>query len=170
MPRRYYSRRTRVIRPKRKWATNFKQGSLSAAQGGAVVLVENAAQSSSPTPVIVKAGNFKIQGDVTVIYNQASAAAQITLFVFFLPEGIDVDASAAQMALNSHPEWIMAWKQLDTNGSPNAATLDANGFSFSSRLKRNLNSGDRICLGFRNDVATANISIKYSCQYWTCAN
>nr|WCR62157.1 MAG: capsid protein [Smacoviridae sp.] len=169
MARRYY-RRTRVVRPKKKWASNMKQGTLNATTPIAI-LVENSLQGSSPTPVVVKAGNFKIQGDLTVYISAAAAqVARMTLLVFWLPEGLTADSDAAGAIVSNHPEWILAWKQLDTVGSTSQGNLAASGFSFSSRLKRNLNSGDKICIAFLNDTSAAQPTIKYTCQYWTCAN
>lgn len=169
MARRYYKRRTVVVRPRKRWATNFKQGEIS---GTTDVLVSNASPTSSPTPVILKVGNFKIQGDLTYHFNLegSSVAPRVTVVVFYLPQGIEPGASTANGILTSHPEWILAWKQLDCSGSATPGTVYGNSFSMSSRLKRNLNSGDRVCIGSVSDIGTVTPDIKYSCQFWTSAN
>lgn len=175
MARRYYRRRTVTVRPKKKWATNLTQGNISSASGGTpyATLVQNTAQTSSPTPIIIKCGNFKIQGDVSVAFNTSRTSSPwIALLVFFLPEGTTLNGDTANAIVENHPEWILAWKQLDVTLSTTSASqiFAASGFSFSSRLKRNLNSGDKICMGFTNDDGQAFPTIKFTAQYWTCAN
>lgn len=197
MPRRYYSKRTRVVRPRKKWATNFTtvgqttQKTLNMTSGQVNTLtfdntlVQNTAQSSNPTPVIVKAGNFKIKGDMKLSFIQASGTqspsmTSCVVYIMYIPEGMSASASL----ITTHPEWIMAWSPVDINmdvASTTSNTQNINKFSFSSRLKRNLNSGDKIsCLvvfNFEPSPAPAgNVSIDVTvspailCQYWTCSN
>lgn len=199
MPRRYYSKRTRVVRPRKRWATNFATVGqpvtatmqLTAGQvhteSYSNVLVQNTAQSSNPTPVIVKAGNFKIKGDMKLSLTQTSGSIEFGLpsmtscviYILYVPEGLTATAAL----ITSHPEWIMAWSPVDINmdeASTAGKTQNVNKFSFSSRLKRNLNSGDSIvCLLVLNFATPAdsgnhtvalNISPAILCQYWTCSN
>lgn len=173
MARRYYRRRTVTVRPKKKWATNFLQGTLtnSSASTSTAVLVQNSSQTTAPTPVIVKAGNFKFQGDLSINYSSAQTTTpRIAIFIFFLPQGLDLSADTANGIVQSHPEWILAWKQLDSSVASANTNASMSAFSFSSRLKRNLNSGDRICVGFTQNTTGSIITIQYSAQYWTCAN
>ena len=172
MARRYYRRRTVTVRPKKKWATNFLQGTLGTNADPAAVLVQNTTQSSLPTPVIVKAGNFKLQGDLSIYTTTAlTTTPRIAVVVFYLPQGLDLTATAANGILESHPEWILAWKQVDTNIVAANTSSGFSSFSVSSRLKRNLNSGDRICVGYTtNTPSAAVLTIQFSAQYWTCAN
>lgn len=195
MPRRYY-RRTRVVRPRKKWATNFAtigettQKSLVMTPGEVTTLtfnntlVQNTAQISSPTPVIVKAGNFKVKGDMKLSFRLTSGSyppsmTSCVIYVMYIPEGL----SAAASLISNHPEWIIAWSPVDINIDTASSTLqtqNVNKFSFSSRLKRNLNSGDRIeCLVVFNfepstttvgDTVQVTISPAILCQYWTCSN
>lgn len=171
MPRYYRRRRTVVVKPKKKWASNMKIGTLSTSGTPYDVLVENSAQTSSPTPIIVKAGNFKIQGDALFTPGSSSVPlASLVVVVFYLPEGLVLSGTTAEGVLSQHPEWVMVWKQLNSdpiNVTNNSAT---GSFSISSRLKRNLNSGDKICIGFVSDASSATVAVKYTAQYWTCAN
>lgn len=174
MARRYYRRRTVVVRPKKKWASNFIGSNLAlntdatnTVSAAGNVLVQNSAQSSSPTPTIVKAGNFKVQGDCYFAVAQGNQLMQCMLYVMFVPQGIPLNVTADYTNLiSSHPEWIMAWKMIDMNGTSN----EINSFTFSSRLKRNLNSGDSIRLigvaeaGGTNAVSFA---VTTKVQYWT---
>lgn len=171
MPRRYY-KRTRVVRPRKRWATNFKQGRLETGANETAILVENTTQSSSPTPVIVKCGNFKLQGDLSSVSTQGyNTVPRITIVVFFLPQGVELTATTANGILENHPEWILVWKQIDASGVGSGNYVQGSTFSVSSRLKRNLNSGDRVCIGYTNDTAgVVSPTIKFTCQYWTCAN
>lgn len=200
MPRRYYSKRTRVIRPRKKWASNLSQ--LVGAQTSNVAisppgqapnthyiitsdLAQNKAQSGSPTPVILKCGNFKLKGDMRLyLTSNSTTAAQFAgciAYIVYVPEGVQTIATIVQM----HPEWIMAWSPINVDlqyvesGTP--VTQNVEKFSMSSRLKRNLNSGDKVVmlldlLFVPNATATttSSISITYQpsigVQYWTCAN
>lgn len=178
MPRRYYRKRSVVVRPKKKWGSNIfnfnmtTQGTGSL-QGASNDLVVNSTSTSTPTPIIIKAGNFKVQGDA---YFVAGAAAQIelSLYVVYLPEGVaPTNADQFKTLITSHPEWILAWKYISANRVPQAATDQSLSFSLSSRLKRNLNSGDKIVLlGLAVSVGNVITSANFAgmCQYWTCAN
>lgn len=178
MPR-YYRRRYRTIvrAPKKKWATNivnFNQDTAgnTAEQFGVVDLVKNSTQSSNPTPVIIKTGNFKIQGDVYVQPASTGAATEVSLYVMYVPEGITLATAASARALiMAHPEWILSWKFINANIVNSTAMDNSDSFSFSSRLKRNLNSGDSIqlvCLCYSTNMTKAVFA--GMAQYWTCAN
>lgn len=149
----------------------MSQGTLNTNQH-TLTLVENATQSTAPTPVIVKAGNFKIQGDVQFqVTTGVSAGVNLMLVVFFLPEGFTRDATTTGVIVQTHPEWILSWKQLDLSSTGTQGSgFSGSGFSFSSKLKRNLNSGDRIMIGYFAENVAVAFNIKYTCQYWTCAN
>ena len=180
MPRYYRRRRTVVRAPKKKWASQIKMFTMSITGwnetlgGGVQELVGNSASTSNPTPVLIKAGNFKVQGDW--IYQPATAGmggrATARMFIMYCPEGtVPTTATQVQSLVNSHPEWIMAWKQLEAN--TDTETYDQDRFSFSSRLKRNLNSGDKIICAYileRNSTVNVNIDFHMTAQYWTCAN
>ena len=144
-------RKTVYVKPKKRWATNIMSFNKNFEGGDGLfaatqVLVENSTQNSSPTPTIVKTGNFKIQGDCTVTSSSSNAVIGISMYVIYVPEGITITSpTSAQNLINAHPEWILSWKFVAANRlSGTSDNVDA--FSFSSRLKRNLNSGDTIQL------------------------
>lgn len=178
MPRRYYRRRTVVVRPKKKWGSNITNFNLTTtgdttAQVATTVLVQNAASSSNPTPVILKCGNFKLQGDAYYQSGNSTSLIQLMLYVFYLPEGATPETPAQYQALlTAHPEWILAWKYVEGISPTSAKTENLNTYSFSSRLKRNLNSGDRVVLVGMATASSALTAAKFSgmCQFWTCAN
>lgn len=136
------------------------------------ILVENSTQNTTPTPIILKVGNIKLQGDVVVANTTSTLvpSVSIVVMVFYLPEGLALDGSTAGTVANQHPEWILAWKMVDTGRIEQNGAISTPSFSVSSRLKRNLNSGDKICIGFMTDSSNINAIIKYTAQYWTCAN
>lgn len=177
MPRRYYRRRTIIRAPRKKWASNITTRNFTIAPGGDtgipyIQLVSNAVQSSAPTPVIVKAGNFKVNADFSIT-TSGTADIHLIAFIVFLPEGI-ASANNQQFGnlINSHPEYIMAWRQLDTIPSVTTSDQHLESVTFSSRLKRNLNSGDSVVFGIL-DQSTTQVSLiktQITCQYWTCSN
>lgn len=137
-----------------------------------VDLVVNAAQSNAPTPVIVKAGNFKINCDIGVTTGN-SGTIQLVAAVLYKPEGVSIANNAALGEyMAQHPEYILVWRQFDAayGISGNNATQQV---TMSSRLKRNLNSGDKIIFAILNADSGApvnNIRAMLTAQYWTCAN
>lgn len=172
MARRYYRRRTIVVKPKKKWASNIASSNLSLninapqtpTSADGAVLVGNSAQSSNPTSTIIKAGNFKVQGDC-YFTSTGSGLVQCVVYVMYVPQALPLATTADYTNLiQSHPEWIMAWKLVDLNSTSN----QINAFTFSSRLKRNLNSGDTIRLiAVSEGTGTANFVITSKVQYWT---
>lgn len=174
-----YRRRYRTIvrAPKKKWATNIVNfndttAGSATAQFGAIKLAENSSQSSRPTPVIVKVGNFKVQGDVFVAAGSNAAQTEISMYVIYVPEGINLpDAATSRNLILAHPEWVLAWKFVSSNIATAGIPTNDQSFTFSSRLKRNLNSGDSIyllCLAQSQSMQSAIFAGMV--QYWTCAN
>lgn len=198
---RYYRRRyTRVVKPKKKWATNirsivFDTGAtpLGASRIGlSQVLCANSAETfastaTAPTPTIVKCGNFKVQCDALVTLS-SNDFMRLTMYILYIPEGVFVASSSLTalekyetdeislgLIIQKHPEWILAWRQFDSQQG--TGTLNSERVSFSSRLKRNLNSGDQIYAVFLAHSGTgvgtnviSRVVITGTCQFWTCTN
>lgn len=178
MARYYRKRYTRVVKPKKKWASNIKALSLESAEvasyGGIVELCKNSTQAALPTPVIVKAGNFKVQCDVVAGGSDGSLVSMVA-YVLYLPEGVDplLQESHAvhqfiQSTVTNHPEWILAWRQIGYDAVQGTKSVDR--VTFSSRLKRNLNSGDRIVFAVDSNGSIHDLALRGLCQFWTCAN
>ena len=175
MPRRYYSRRTRVVRPKKKWASNIGQLNYSITSGNlepGKILVQNTSQSSNPTPTVIKAGNFKASVDVVYTFSTAPATLpNCTVYILFLPEGITVpDITSLGTLVNNHPEYVMAWRKMDFDYVANGGSFSGSSVTLSSRLKRNLNSGDKIYFGVYAMNSGARIQVQGTVQFWTCSN
>lgn len=186
MPRYYRKRYTRVVKPKKRWASNMKEIKLTTNTtiehyGGMVELCKNATQSALPTPVIVKTGNFKVQCDVVTTPGTGLVLSSLIAYVIYLPEGaIPAAATPGEPTpaevytfltgmINAHPEWIMAWRQVGYDAIAENAT-SADRVTFSSRLKRNLNSGDRVVFALVSAGAVSGLALSGMCQFWTCAN
>lgn len=165
--RRYYRRAIRVA-PRKKWASCILQGSVTTSNFG--VICENSIGTATPTPVIVKCGNFKVQGDVMFQTTGGGSTRPVNLnfFLIFVPEGI----TPSDALIGSHPEWIIGWRNVDvglirsTSENPTATS----NFSFTSRLKRNLNSGDKIVALLQSGDSQLTANCVFTCQYWTCSN
>lgn len=188
MPRYYRRRATRVVRPKKKWATNLREFTLdlpSNTTTGQIglykLLCVNKSEveegtAVSPTPTIIKTGNYKVQCDVVMSTTEATVV-RLYAYILYVPEGVFTPGSvtADYTSLNNivlrHPEWIIGWRQVSADFL--AANANVDKVQFSSRLKRNLNSGDQVYFVLTAKTDTNQIS-KLSCrgmaQFWTCAN
>lgn len=187
MPRRYYRSRIRYVAPKKKWASNIVNGTVtlsiigSGVQGaisgvfGQYTLAENKTQSFAPTPTIIKTANFRVQGIITFDIEPGSMATvtDLNCYIIYMPEGV---SNVTRDVINAHPEWIMGWTKINIISPPGPGNAYATKFSVTSKkLKRNLNSGDKIVLGFvgetdytENSTLTENLPI--TCQFTSCAN
>lgn len=175
MPRRYYTKRTVVVRPKKKWASIMKSNSFTPAaltSGSSVKvaqydLVINSADSATPTPIIVKTGNFKVYGTLNTDITEANIQKlwNVTGYIMYCPQGYTYTDDMT--AITNHPEYIMGRTTMKFVPGQNSS------FSISSRLKRNLNSGDSIKLLIaihKDSSLTGTLNTYLNLQYYTCAN
>lgn len=164
--RRYYYRR--VVRPKQKWAINnvdvrISTSDISIGSNSNAIYYQsvvtngtrvqtgtgNAATSVISSAQILKTGRFKFKGCLPNVINVVS----YTVFIAYIPEGYTIDQgpNSDQNIFYQHPEWIIGWTRKDyTNNA------QSNEISVTSRLKRNLNTGDNIivCVMMSNATAT----------------
>ena len=181
MPRYYRRRYTRVVRPKKKWASNITPmyhtfAPLTSPQFyDSLPLVTNSTQITTPTPTVIKTGNFKVQMDFTYILN-GGASVEISAFIMYIPEGTEPTSySSAKALVEKHPEWVMGWKYASLDYAAPNVQSGTETMNFSTRLKRNLNSGDSVSLVLLATTSTGGVNItafQYGgmAQYWTCAN
>lgn len=155
------------VYPRKRWASCMKTGLLDLTiQSGHIFatavtdLCINSADRSTPNPVIVKFGRFKMKGDLRYSASAARAVSSCMVYVLYVPEGSNVD----QNFITAHPEYLLGWTclSLESGGS----------FSLSSGLKRNLNSGDSIKIFFYADTLIApqealTFALYFHIQYWT---
>lgn len=153
--------------PRKRWASNiFTSNSLVSLTSGSTTayynttICSNASQSSVPVPVIVKFGRCKIKGDVRTDVANNNNFVSGTMYVLFCPQGTSANMDLVQQ----HPEYIIGWTLISLDSG--------NTFSFSSALKRNLNSGDSIQLLFYVNSVNSSQSVRafnfyYNVQFWT---
>ena len=104
--------------------------------------------ANNVSAAILKAGRIRFKG---VISSSMTAGQSALIFLAYLPELITASftdrnyAEIGSTLFYSHPEWIMAWTRVDYT---NAA--QRNEVSLYSRLKRNLNPGDKLSLCVMN--------------------
>lgn len=152
MPRRHYYRRT--VRPKQKWAVNMVDCVISAISvnlnaGDAAVFkntvcknstrIEESASYLTSSAQILKTGMFKFKG---VIPNVA-ANVNYLIYICYVPEGYphenNLGSQDGHDIFYRHPEWVLAWTRKDY-----VSIEQNNEVYLSSRLKRNLSTGDEI--------------------------
>lgn len=185
---RYYRRRyTRTIvrAPRKKWCSNMIPVDLNVSSinegtqdnprwtvASGTTLAENKTETSSPTPVVVKTGNFKAQFDL--FSNSISAGSDMTIYIIYCPEGVNPTGGLAlKDYMLKHPEWVIAWRKVDLDMAAAQVATNSNRITISSRLKRNLNSGDKINIYVFSTVGvnTATvIRMSGMVQFWSCAN
>ena len=167
MQRYRYKKSYKNVYPRKRWASNIvtfntlltlNNGVKSAS--ATETLCINSAQNANPTPVIVKFGRVKVKGDVRTDIDNNNNYVSGIMYVVFCPQGMTVD----QLLIDNHPEYILGWTQISLDSG--------NSFTFSSSLKRNLNSGDKIAILFQinsvNSVqAVRNFNFYYTTQFWT---
>ena len=119
---------------------------------GYIKLLENSVQSATPVPTVIKAGNFKFTMDASVV-NTPMAQTIIKGYIVYIPESLTEGFAASQVAAKlatvptTHPEWILVQGCLGsetTSQGTGTALINFSSKTFSSRMKRNLQSGDAI--------------------------
>lgn len=191
MSKRYTYRRYRRTYPKQKWQlslvepTAFNFSPVMTAQTF-VAKHSNICQTVVPTDAtaasvvsannIVKTGNFRVKGSFNIGGTDTDRLS-IIIYVIFVPQGIDPDntgVSTTNLATSifySHPEWVLCWTRRDMDNS-----TDNDDFSMSSRLKRNLNSGDSVKLGIlimnntNSNLSAVSVRLSSTVQYAARAN
>lgn len=166
------SRPSRVSRRRsnKKWCPVLESADLTipVSANAQVVNTQTLAQNSSnastaPTSTIIKCGNFKCVVDVNIT---SAFNGSGRLYIMFVPQSVSIGGTDTGF-VKAHPEWIMCWRGFEpgTNG------LQA--VSMQSKLKRNLNSGDRIVLVSEifNYASTSSTAVMHiTCSYVCCNN
>lgn len=183
--RRYY--RVKRVYPKQKWlpvnnelgmngvemlgASTFLTTTQPITENSGRNITDGGGNVSSAT--IVKIGRVRIKG---VLSSTTGASMSYIIGIAYVPEGYVINQTATSIAdlgntfFYKHPEWIMCWTRMDySNGG------QGNEFSLSSRLKRNLNTGDqivafRIAVNSSTNIGSAVSSIRATISYVCRAN
>ena len=160
MARRRYYRSRRTI-PKQKWLTNMCNISINSVSAQAtsiggglsylyttdiitntsnVTATYNGATVNGTNASILKTGRWKCKGVIVSGFE----ALNYMIGLMYIPEGYTLSNSTLYengTIIYKHPEWLLCWKRFDYSNAG-----QSNDFSLSSRLKRNLNSGDKIVM------------------------
>lgn len=154
--RRYY--RARRVYPKQKWLpvnNELGMNGSDALPGAAfIITTQPITQNTSrniddgggnvSSATIIKVGRVKIKGVITSSTTTGIGMSYI-IGIAYIPEGYAISQTANGLGslgtsfFYKHPEWIMCWTRMDYSNAG-----QGNEFSLSSRLKRNLNTGDQL--------------------------
>lgn len=115
------------------------------------LIAKNSTDTTVPVPNIIKVKNFRVSIDTTAPGTFPNIR-YFNVYLMYIPEGITINTDTPK----NHPEWILGWRGInDTN------TSDQHTLVITSRLARNLNSGDGIYLvfgGYAEQAITANFA------------
>ena len=166
---RYYKYKSnyKKVYPRKRWASNIKSDTTviplptnATSVFESIVLCQNSAQTSTPTPVVLKFGRLKFKGDIRFSATNVAQFTSVNVYVVFVPQGNTLNSTL----ISNHPEYVITWTNcsLDTGSS----------FSLSSILKRNLNSGDSIQVMFlvsstQPPSQIIDFNFFYTAQFWT---
>ena len=143
MPRKYF-RSTKKTYSKH-WAKHIAIAPLNSVNFNTqtFTLCANSSLLSSPTPSLIKCGNFTYRAEVQMTDTSAGSDTWAFCYISYVPEGINLPNNQELGAwFEKHPEYVMAWKPIPIRQLNDQATNDV--ITVSSRMKRNLNSGDKI--------------------------
>lgn len=126
------------------------------------LVAKNSTDTTVPVPSVIKVKNFRVSIDTSAPVG-AYAVDYFNVYLMYVPEGITINTDTPK----NHPEWIITWKGIDNstgNGIENIV--------MSSRLARNLNSGDGIYLIFAgyNSLESRTFKMAATTTYVSRAN
>lgn len=152
MPRRtFHTARRRTA----KWSPHLLVQSISFETssgdfGSYQLLAKNSTDTTVPVPSIIKVKNFRVSID-TSVPSVANYPNYLNVYLMYIPEGVTMTSDTPR----NHPEWILAWKGINA-----ISHADKEGIVLSSRLSRNLNSGDGVYLLFSGN-SSSNITLNF---------
>ena len=107
--RKYYAKR---VYPRKRWASNIKSDTVviplntnATSAEDTVLLCQNSAQTSTPTPVILKFGRLKIKGDIRFSATNVAQFTSVNVYVVFVPQGNTLNTTL----ISNHPEYVMGF-------------------------------------------------------------
>lgn len=174
MVKRVYTRVIRRA-PRKRWASHIESFVLAGANyqaatisGASIAVNKTLAVGSTdtaiPTPTLIKTARYTMSYnfvlDLHASANKAPYNYVVNVYLLYVPQGWPIDPGATAVnfvnkyeqlsnLITSHPEWIIAKKQLgDWSQIPGSSEgiYDSRTGVMSSKLKRNLNSGDQVML------------------------
>ena len=164
--RTFYTARRRTV----KWSPHLIEERLaitanSESFGSYQLLAKNSSDSSTPTPSVIKVKNFRVSVDTLLGSSSFSSSLQtFNVYVIFIPEGVTI----TQDTPKQHPEWLLGWKSVNEITHQQRDTT-----VITSRLARNLNSGDSVYVlftGSQGPNVSQTINVNIVASYVTRAN
>lgn len=171
--------------------SNADEGAVS---GNSIAIAKQLAISSTdtavPTPGIIKTGRYKLEYELMLnLSNMAAGVRLPTNFMFsvytiYVPQGWPIVQGGTALnnvlrfnqfttLIQSHPEWILGYKTISVpeewyRGDAGIAYghFTSGRQVLSSKLKRNLNSGDSVfCVLLCSWVAEGNVPAAYDVRF-----
>lgn len=129
-------------------------------------LVSNSIETATPAPTVIKFARVKITGTVstTVPTTSIGSLYYTKVFIMYCPQSYTYDSYSK---ITAHPEYIIAHRDLTINPTQRTS------FTITSRLKRNLNSGDKIqyvIVVGKESSLTGAVSLVFDYQYYVRNN
>lgn len=146
MPRRYTKRTVIIRKPKVKWSPHMEAyndellitGKLESVP---IVIAANNTDSHIPTVPVIQVTRINVQAQLG---SGNMAGLDWYAYLVFVPENTTLSTTNEWLSfIFAHPEYLMARKIVE---SSNAVTNTSITLNMSTRLRRNLNSGDQIQL------------------------
>lgn len=174
------SRRTIVRRPRVKWSPHMEtiQETLNVPANVSYAyyvhaIAANATDSHLPTVPVIQVTRINFQGHLA----QNVTSGEWYLYFIYIPEGLDATLTnwtAWQGYINAHPEYIMA-RTIGSSDYSGTAGNTTTTLRLSTRMKRNLNSGDQVVALFVwNALFTSsnpsNLPMQGQLSYFTKVN
>lgn len=133
-------------------------------------IAANAAATAVPSPGIIKVKNVKFQAQLWSSDDGGYLRGGLCA-IMFIPEGYTLSVDS----ITQHPEWVMGWKTFRLNDSASSVSFPTQtSVSFSSKLARNLKSGDKVVFIVQMSNAspsiTPSLSVSYTASYVLCNN
>lgn len=167
MPRKSLTARATTRRRGKKWSPVWidNNQTIQITAGGSSygtynLCLNSTSTDSAPTATVIKTGNFKLNFDSQTVNSFSGYGLAV---IMFLPQSFDPFDGLP----NAHPEWVLAWRSFD----PGYSALQS--LSMQTKLKRNLNSGDKIILFvkiYNNSSQQQTLNIHYTATYVCCNN
>lgn len=146
MPRRYTKRTVIIRKPRVKWSPHMEAYSdelliSNNLQSVVIAIAANNNDSHIPAVPVVQVTRINIQAQLG---SGQLSGMDWYAYLVFIPENTTLSSTSQWIDyIYAHPEYLMARKIVE---SDNAMDNTSVALSMSTRLKRNLNSGDKIYL------------------------
>lgn len=146
MPRRYTKRTVIIRKPRVKWSPHMEAHSdelliSGNTQSVAIAIAANNSDSHIPTVPVVQVTRINVQAQLG---SGQLPGMDWYAYLMFVPENTTLASTSQWLSyIYAHPEYLMARKIVE---SDNASDNTSVALNMSTRLKRNLNSGDTIYL------------------------